>query len=461
MVDLLHPLKPPLQNSSAPRDKEPKDDIEKLLKWQEDRLAKKLRGEYESAVIHLSELINSNLHTSMNISSVRVEGANNTRQSFLGWLIKPSLAQALPTSEKHCDLESVLHTTRRIADTLKRTDIFTSVEAKIERAGDDAAAVGDVDVVFKTRERGRLYLNSSTEVGNNEGSASATARVRNVFGGAEMFEANLSLGTKTRRSFRGSLSAPLTADLETFGEVSVFGLERDNSSFASSFEGLRGAKAVVRSGQLHRGTHELAYEAVARHIAGLMPTASISIREAAGQTFKSSLSHTFVLDTRDDRITSTQGVYAKLFNELAGLGGDASFYKVEAEGQISRPLWDGVSISFAARTGLLHSIGKPTLFSDRFQLGGPTSIRSFRANSMGPCDGSDYVGGDIYYSAGASIISNIPKKPHWPIKTHLWVNTGRLDTLDKSCPLTDSICDMLSHPSISAGVSLIYCFDPA
>ena len=50
------PLRPPLQNSSAPRDKEP-DDLQKLIKWQEERLARKLRGEYESAVLHLSEVV--------------------------------------------------------------------------------------------------------------------------------------------------------------------------------------------------------------------------------------------------------------------------------------------------------------------------------------------------------------------------------------------------------------------
>lgn len=50
------PLKPPLQTSSKPRDKEP-DDVQKLLQWQEDRIRRKLSGEYESAVLHLSELV--------------------------------------------------------------------------------------------------------------------------------------------------------------------------------------------------------------------------------------------------------------------------------------------------------------------------------------------------------------------------------------------------------------------
>lgn len=110
--------------------------------------------------------------------------------------------------------------------------------------------------------------------------------------------------------------------------------------------------------------HEFAYEAILRHIGNLTPTASIrcvscislkagvliyiylicrcSVREAAGQTIKSSISHTWTHDTRNDRIIATHGSYTKFFQELAGLGGDASFYKAQAEGQVSRPIVPGV-----------------------------------------------------------------------------------------------------------------------
>lgn len=71
-------------------------------------------------------------------------------------------------------------------------------------------------------------------------------RVRNVFGGAETLEGQVALGTQTRRSFHASLTAPLTASLLTHGTLSLFGLERDNSSFASCSEALRGVKAVIR-----------------------------------------------------------------------------------------------------------------------------------------------------------------------------------------------------------------------
>ena len=42
----------------------------------------------------------------------------------------------------------------------------------------------------------------------------------------------------------------------------------------------------------------------------------------------------------------------------------------------------------SARAGLLYPLNpsRETLFNDRFQMGGPFSLRSFKYNSMGPRD---------------------------------------------------------------------------
>ena len=89
-----------------------------------------------------------------------------------------------------------------------------------------------------------------------------------------------------------------------------------------------------------------------------------------------------------------------------------------------------------------------TLFSDRFQLGGPTSVRSFRTNGLGPRDrgraffispspsllshiADDSIGGQLYYSVGISAISDLPRKPQWPVKLHAWANAGRLDGVNQ------------------------------
>jgi len=94
---------------------------------------------------------------------------------------------------------------------------------------------------------------------------------------------------------------------------------------------------------------------------------------------------------------------------------------------------EGVNVSLSARGGLLFPLDASgrTSLPDRFQLGGPTNVRMFKANSMGPRDNGDSLGGELYYALGLSILSSIPKKPHWPLKTHLFVNAGRLDRLDQ------------------------------
>jgi outer membrane protein insertion porin family len=192
------------------------------------------------------------------IAAVRIDGAKNTRRPFLASLVHPHLFHSAPT------FDSVLRTTRDIGHYLVQTDLFKSVHARIEPSTKPAAKPGDVDVIFTAPERSRFFLKTATEVGNSEGTAvcihrhspilthlppfskSATSRIRNVFGGAETFEANISFGTKTRRSFNAALTAPLTHTLDTHGELSIFALDRDNSSYMSATETLRGARAVIR-----------------------------------------------------------------------------------------------------------------------------------------------------------------------------------------------------------------------
>ncbi|EKM56873.1 uncharacterized protein PHACADRAFT_208046 [Phanerochaete carnosa HHB-10118-sp] len=447
------PLRPPLQNTSAPRDGEIMVDLTKLKKWQEERIARRLRGEYESAVLHLAEVINANIETHMRLAAVRVEGTPHTRASFLGSLVQPYLAKPNPDQQT---LASVMHDARAIGSLLQETDIFESVYAQVERCREPLAQHGDVELVFMTKERSRMYLKTATELGNNEAGASATCRIRNAFGGAEAIEAHLAFGTTTRIAYNASLTAPLTNDLKTRGELSLYGFERDNTPYCSAFEGVRGIRAVVRNGTLSRGLHELGYEGVLRHVGNLQPSASVSMRGAAGLSIKSAISHAWTCDTRDDSIFGTRGAYLRLAQELAGLGGDASFYKAEGHAQFVRPLVPGVSLSFAARSGLLWPLGKPVPFPDRFQLGGPTSVRMFRMNSMGPHDGPDSLGGDAYWSAGLSVISDIPRKPHWPVKLHGFLNAGRLDSVDHSKPLQQSLVSAFSKPSVSAGLGLVY-----
>lgn len=57
---------------------------------------------------------------------------------------------------------------------------------------------------------------------------------------------------------------------------------------------------------------------------------------------------------------------------------------------IDMVMFDIKTASFALRTGMLYPMnGKPSHFLDRLHLGGPTSVRMFKMNGIGPRDHSE------------------------------------------------------------------------
>ena len=113
--------------------------------------------------------IQNNSSTPLHIASVRIEGADRTRKSFLGSIVGHHIGD--PYSHNESTLQSVLLTARNIGHTLQETGLFHHVNAALQPARDVTAPVHAVDLVFKTKEKGRLHLKTSTEFGNQEGSA--------------------------------------------------------------------------------------------------------------------------------------------------------------------------------------------------------------------------------------------------------------------------------------------------
>ncbi|KAL5476991.1 hypothetical protein ACEPAI_3177 [Sanghuangporus weigelae] len=478
VVPLAERIVAPLRDTSSPHEREPDPmDLEKVRKWQEERIERKLRGEYESVLLRLGELIRDNAKTPMRITSVRVDGANKTRSSFLHWVIEPQLTRAKSDSST---LSDVLFSTKSVARKLLETDLFHYVLPRLEGSKDVLAQPGDVDLILQTRQKGKYFLKTATELGNQEGSVSVHARARNAFGSAETVEGVLSSGLRTRLAGHVSLSKPIwNPDLRTRGELSVFGVEKDFTGFASCVEGVRGLRASIKTVN-RRTLNEIAYEASLRHIHALTEGASISIREEAGTSVKSALSHSWTHESRDDKAVPSRGGYLRTFNELAGLGGNTAHVKHSTAFQLAHKLLSSTSISLSGRVGCLFPFASlsPSLFSssasiprsrfnDRFQLGGPLDVRMFKQNGLGFRDGNDALGGEVFWCLGLSVIRDLPGlskegRKGWKgnIKMHGFVNAGRLDLIDRDRPLSHTIQRLVSKPCISAGVGLLYRLDP-
>ena len=233
--------------------------------------------------------------------------------------------------------------------------------------------------------------------------------------------------------------------------------------------------------------HEIGYSGVWRQVTGLSSTASPAIRNDAGDSFKSSLTHTWTHDRRDYPLLPSSGYLMKTVSEIAGYGplaGDVGFLKSEAETQAAIPLGSsGITFTAGLRGGLLYllAIGgqktaKQSKINDRFQLGGPNDVRGFRLGGLGPHDGTDALGGDIYAAGGASLLFPLPRVgKDTPLRLQAFVNGGRLLALagsrgasgekggsdkDKEAKFQDlqkTIQKLGSGiPSCAAGLGLVY-----
>ncbi|WWC67858.1 uncharacterized protein I206_101775 [Kwoniella pini CBS 10737] len=460
----------------TPPSKNISDDPEKIRQMHEEEFQRRLKGEYEQAQRRVGDVVSENMNRPLRLTSIRLAPPpKTTRPGFLNSLLspfisssssKPSLLNPSPTLPTN--LHEILLSTKLLIAHLNEFGIYDMdrVGVRFEpKIGGDA---DEIEMVLKLREKGRLFLKAGTEVGGGEGGGNVTARIRNVFGGAESLEGNASIGTKTKSAYQVSLSTPLFASPLLSLAVSGFSLDRDNSAFASHRERTQGARAKL-SATLPWGIHDLQYELVNRAIEHLAPNASVSIRELAVPSTKSSISHTWTSDTRDDLWMGTKGRLLKFTHEYAGLPGSSSkahFFKSTTMSQLSRALYEGSDIhySISSLTTLLMPLFSPSLGStclpDRTYLGGPNSIRGWAVGGLGRRDGPDSLGGDLSWALGLSVFSPIPKKEHWPLKLHGFINGGKVVAYDRARSLSDNLTKLYRSPNLSVGLGLMYRLEP-
>ncbi|KAJ0422542.1 surface antigen-domain-containing protein [Aspergillus carlsbadensis] len=459
----------------------------KVLEEQQQAVNERLHAIYQKAQARLGELIDQNSTVPCAISSVQVLNASHTRRGFLEQIFNPLLSA---NQKQPRTLSEALREISARADKLSRFDIFQqpiSVYLDQTPASEGQPDLTNLNVYYSVKEKSRVLLKTGTDLGNTEGSAYGNLLWRNVFGGAENLNLNASLGTRTRSAYQAAFDTPILSDpdfrLEIGGIASA-----TQKSWASHEEVLRGGwgklRWLTRSG--HR--HEFGYNGFWRQVTGLAENASPTVRADAGDGVKSSVFHSWTADRRDNPFLPSRGYYAKAFNELAGWGplkGDVAFWKSEIETQGAVPIPipgikgdSGISFTTGFRAGLLYPLGfdsdsrlpRLSRLNDRFQLGGPTDVRGFRLSGLGPHDGADAVGGDVYAAGSANLLLPLPRVgAEKPLRLQAFVNGGRLlplRTAQKTAPatsgeVTDAIASTVSElgnglPSVAAGVGLVY-----
>lgn len=351
---------------------------------------------------------------------------------------------------------------------------------------DPSTTTSDIDIFLAVKEKSRIILKTGTDLGNTEGSAYGNLLWRNIFGGAESLNLNAAAGTRTRSSYSAVFEAPILSNPDV--RVSLEGLASSTQKpWASHEEVLKGGAAKIRWATESGDRHEVGYTGSWRQITALASNASPTVRADAGDSVKSSISHTWISDRRDHPLLPTKGYLMKTVSEIAGWGplqGDVAFWKSEMEtsGAVSVPVpgvdgHSGVTLSGGLRAGMIYplpigtgSSSQPSRINDRFTLGGPTDVRGFKIAGLGPRDGPDGVGGDVYAAGALNLLMPFPRVgKDSPLRFQLFANGGRLLALkdggDKggmsSKSVQKSVYGTVAEianglPSMAAGFGIVY-----
>ena len=137
-------------------------------------------------------------------------------------------------------------------------------------------------------------------------------------------------------------------------------------------------------------------------------TAASETGEEGIEIITSSITHSISKDTRDSYFNPTSGYNWKFSNTLAGIGGDATFYKSILNSRIYYPIDYGDYVfGFKSGAGFITAIDDKITSSNRFFLGGK-KLRGFDNGGLGPRDtgNNQAVGGNNFYNFSFELKSN-------------------------------------------------------
>jgi outer membrane protein insertion porin family len=150
-----------------------------------------------------------------------------------------------------------------------------------------------------------------------------------------------------------------------------------------------------------------------------------------GPWIRSSVSNTLTFNSLDSDKQPRGGVYATLTQEIAGLGGDSNYYKINAKVRYYDLInEDADIIGFVTLgAGQMFAFGDSLNTFDQFTLGG-NEIRGFSKRGIGPriADVDDQaLGGTSYFYASAETTFPLPAVPRdFNLRGALFADAGTL-----------------------------------
>jgi outer membrane protein insertion porin family len=176
------------------------------------------------------------------------------------------------------------------------------------------------------------------------------------------------------------------------------------------------------------------------------------LQEEAGKSVTSVFTASVARDSRDSVQTPSKGGQFVVSADAAGLGGDNHYMKATAFATYFKPIWFGHILSGRLEGGYGFGFGDERLpIFERFYLGGPNSIRSFKARQVSPQDEfGNRIGGTSEVLGNLEYIVPLP----FDIRLAAFVDIGNVYGFNVKFDLTDL------HYAAGGGIRWVSPFGP-
>ncbi len=326
---------------------------------------------------------------------------------------------------------------RRSKQRVSDLDYFSNVDLQTNPVPTNPSLV---DVNMDLQEKSTGAFNIGVGWSSFDGLMFETGiQERNILGTGNIANLNVMLSQRETQYTIG-LTDPYFMDYNLSAGIDFFHTTSDNSDYSSYDYKTTGG--VVRFGWDYTDAlrQVVRYTLRQDNITDVDDDAAISIKKMAdeGKTVVSMIGQELIYDKRDSRLNPTTGYYTSLGADLAGLGGDSKFYRVNFTGIRYFSVAEDVVFSLRADGGRIWGYGNQNVRINDLYFLGDASLRGFEYGGVGARDirSQDSLGGNWYTTASAELTfpTGLPKE--MGIKGKLFTDAGYISKPDDFDPET-------------------------
>jgi len=344
---------------------------------------------------------------------------------------------------------------KRSEERLNRLGFFEKVV--IQNTPGDAPDRTNIDVEVQEKSTGEVTFGAGFSTADGP-LVDAGIKERNFLGrGQEVTLRGLVAGQRSQ--FQLGFTEPYFLNRDLSAGFDLYYTTQDLQSEASFNRDAYGV--ILRSGFAlsEDWRYQARYSFESSDITNVREDASVYIKEQKGKNIASAVGQSFFYDTRDNPRDPTSGAYARINQDLAGLGGDDRFLRNELITNYNYPLakkWIG-SAGFSG--GNITGLSEDVSINQRYFIGSQ-QFRGFQTAGIGPRDLStgDALGANNYYVATGEVKFPLGLPEDLGVRGAVFSDLGSAWGLDQSGP--NIVNDSTLRASAGVGIAWASPFGP-